>query len=201
MNLGASDLPVQTVVLALVVLGAVVVYRAMQRPRLSFSGLSDGTLGVRPRDVVLYAVSIPLLVILWSQFLIMILALAATNLDAANVILIAGSIILATRLLAHIWFEPAHELGKAVPLTLVTLILLGTATRDDPSFERFIDDLERVELSPQFILIMLLVDYAVTATWYFLGVRWGGQRGGPVPGTSRRRSGVVDLTLPGNPAA
>jgi signal transduction histidine kinase len=200
-NLGASDLLVQTVVLALVVFGAVVVYRAMQRPRLSLSELSDGTLGVRPRDVALYAVSIPFLVILWSQFLIIVLALAATNLEAADVILIAGSIILATRLLAHIWFEPAHELGKAVPLTLVTLILLGTATRDDPSFERFIDDMAGVELSPQFILIMLLVDYAVTATWYFLGVRWGRQRGWPVPGTSRRRSGVVDLTAPGNPEA
>jgi len=170
-DIGIGEIIGWTVTIVVAAFLAYVVYRAMERPRLRLVGASGG-LRALPRDVVLYAVSIPFLILTWILFFWVILLLADNQLDALGLIVLPASIVVAARVLAHLNSRVAHEVAKIVPLTIITLIILGGQIRDDASFNRIFEQLEPINVTWPALVFVLLVDYALTAGWYWIYVRW-----------------------------
>lgn len=167
----ASDVVVMTIVIAVTAFFAYGVYRAMERPRLRLTSTADGP-RASVRDTVQYAITAPLLVFTWYLFFSLILLFADNNLTAFDLVVLPAAIVLATRLLAHVNGNVAHELGKAVPLTLLTLLIISGGFRDDASLEQLGTELAGIDLSGPSYALLLVADYVFTAAWY-----WGWVRG------------------------
>ena len=54
----------------------------------------------------------------------------------------------------------------------ITLIILGGQIRDDASFNRIFEQLEPINVTWPALVFVLLVDYALTAGWYWIYIRW-----------------------------
>jgi len=153
-----------TIVIILSAVLAYIVYRAMERPRLRLTPTPDGPRAMR-RDVILYAITIPLLIFAWWNFFSAILIVADTNLEIV-------AIVLAARVLAHVDQRIAHEIAKAVPLTIITLIVVTGSLRGEENILRLLDEAGQVDISWGALLFVLLADYAITAVWYWGYIRW-----------------------------
>jgi hypothetical protein len=136
----------------------------------------------RPRDVALYLVSIPVLIAFWVFWLIVILLVGVNSLSGARIVVVACAVVLATRGLAHVHLEHAHELAKNIPLTLVTLVLISGALRNPDSLVSVIDQMQATSISTQVTLLLVVGDVALTGAWYWIGVRRLAPRGWNVPG-------------------
>lgn len=167
----ASDVVVMTIVIAVTAFFAYGVYRAMERPRLRLTSTPAGP-RASVRDTVQYAITAPLLVLAWYLFFSLILLFADNNLDAFDLVVLPAAIVLATRLLAHVNGNVAHELGKAVPLTLLTLLIISGGFRDETSLEELANEVADMEMSGPSYALLLIADYVFTAAWY-----WGWVRG------------------------
>lgn len=164
--------------LIVAVVGVIVMYRGMQRPRLTLR-YSDGAWRADRRAVAYYLASIVPLLLLWWTFFLVAVSLI-TTLDARSVGVVSAAIVVAVRVLAHVWTEAAHELAKTVPLTLVVLLLVnrdvstaGLAGLRDPG---------EVQTSQSFGLIVLVAELLAVTAWYRIGVRILAPRGWRVPG-------------------
>lgn len=167
--------------IVLATLLAVVIWRAMQRPRLKLTFDDDRSRWTTTsRDLVQYAISVPFLIVLWSNYFFVILALAPNKLTASGLLLVSNAIVVAIRLLAHVWAEAAHNLAKIIPLTLVTAILLNLAVRPAEEIVKVLD--VKKDLSPLAYLTVLFIDYVFTAIWFYVGVRRRAMAGHNVPG-------------------
>lgn len=182
---GAIDLLLMAVLIIIATVSAVLVYRSMQRPRLAIY-TEQGRWRTRPAHVLIYVASVPFLVLFWWSVLFFILLLTNTPLDGIQTIAITGSIILAVRILAHVWREPAHELGKSIPLTLITLVLISGGIRDADSFIEVVDEAAGVDITVQAIALLVMADWVITALWYFIGVQWLASEQVRVPGVPPR---------------
>ena len=182
--LDATDILWNAGALVVAVVAIVLLFRGMQRPRLRLVRRDDGWRTTR-RDVVLYALVAPLLVIFWVNVLSFSFVLAPTSLGGRQILLISCAVIVASRALAHVWHEPAHELAKSIPLTLLTLVLVGGALRPETAMDELRNELGSVDLSVPALLLLLFADYAFTAAWYWIGVRWLAGRGRHLPGVPR----------------
>lgn len=182
---GASDLLAMAVLIILATVSAVLVYRSMQRPRLAIYS-ADGRWRTHPRHVLIYVISVPFLVLFWWLVLFFILLFTNTPLDGLQTIAITGSIILAVRILAHVWREPAHELGKSIPLTLITLVLISGGLRDPDSLNEVVDQAAMVDITLPALALLVMADWVITALWYFIGVQWLASEQVRVPGVPPR---------------
>ena len=171
LEVGLGEIVQWTLIIVVAAFVSYVVYRAMEHPRLRLVPTPTGLRTTR-RDVVLYAISIPFLVSSWIVFFWAILLLVDNRLDALGLIVLPAAIVIAARVLAHLNRHVAHEVAKAVPLTIITLIILGGQIRNDESFLRILDEVEPITVSWPALLFVLLVDYALTAIWYWGYVRW-----------------------------
>jgi len=177
-TLPAWDLPGWQLVLAIVGLAVVVlilraIYRGMQHSRLHLRYHSN-----RPPTVTWPAVRrylwTPLVFIpLWFFAILLILIAAAKRGDTVRpgeeVLLAAAVIVGASRLLAHVNREAAHELAKAVPLTLITLILVSGQTVSLAGFVLIVALLVLNMGSLMYYLLLLAaLDVAFTAIWVWL---------------------------------
>ena len=160
------------VLLLLAMWGAVTSYRAMQRPRLVLTQVAPGEWRASRRDFWQYVVSMPVLLFLWVQGLVLILLFAKNDLAGSDVFAVAVAIVVAVRILAHVSREHSHELAKSVPLTIVTLFVITGSWRGGDSLTQVTDDYVRTDVSFPVLLLPLAVEFAVTALWYWLGVRW-----------------------------
>ena len=88
-----------TIIIAMFV--AVVGYRAIQRPRIVLTETPDGQWRASRRDVIQYLISIPFLLTAWNLFLLMILLSGNNWLSARESLIVADSVIIAARILAH----------------------------------------------------------------------------------------------------
>lgn len=170
-DVGIGEIIGWTIAIVAAAFLAYVVYRAMERPRLKIVETPEGR-RARPRDVLLYAITIPFLIITWILFFWVILLMADNQLDALGLIVIPAAIVVAARVLAHVNSNVAHEVAKVVPLTIITLIIVGGGIRDDASFIEILRELEPINVTWPALLFVLLVDYALTAGWYWIGIRW-----------------------------
>jgi len=169
--IGFEDVLSTALTLAVMTVLAVLCYRAMERPRLV---LTPTPLGPRamPADVIKYAISIPFLTGLWIGYFLVILAIARNNLDASGVLVTAAGVVIGTRILAHVWSDAAREIGKVVPLAIVTLVLIAGNMRDENTFETLVTDLEKMDFSGVTYLLFFTFDYVITAIWYWGWIRW-----------------------------
>jgi hypothetical protein len=171
LEVGATEIIEWLIILVVATLFAYAIYRAMERPRLRVVETPRGQRATL-RDTVQYALSIPILVLLWIAFFTVILSIADNSLDAFNLAVLPAAIVMATRLLAHINPKIAHELGKAVPLTLITLILIAGGVREENALIDIIDDLAEMDISAPALVLVFVFDYLITALWYWIYVRW-----------------------------
>ena len=180
-----TTLDVVTLAAAIVIatLLAVVIWRAAQKPRLRlvFDPVRDRWT-TTTRDVVQYALSIPLLMLLWYYYFLVILLIAPNRLSVFKLILAPAAVILAIRCLAHIWREAAHNLAKTVPLVIVTTVLMTLTVKSQQEWLAFQGNGRMAELSGPAAITLVLADYLFTAVWFFLGARRGAVRGRKVPG-------------------
>ena len=185
-----------TIIIAMFV--AVVGYRAIQRPRIVLTETQDGQWRASRRDVIQYLISIPFLLTAWNFFLLMILLSGDNWLNARQSLIVADSVIIAARILAHVSPERSHELAKSVPLTLVTLLLISGGVRTPKEIVAIFDQWTRADISGPAQAVMYICEFGAAALWYWLGVRYPWQRGFrvpgmPVPPNPRRRSRTTDL--------
>lgn len=171
LEVGASEIIAWVIVLVVATSVAYVIYRAMMRPRLRLTDTPQGQRAA-PRDIVQYAISIPILIMLWITFFTLILGIADNRLDALSLAVIPASIVMATRLLAHVNSHIAHELGKAVPLTLITLILIAGGVRDENALEELLEELASIDISWPALILVFTFDFVITTVWYWVYVRW-----------------------------
>lgn len=155
------DLPGWQLVLAIVSLAVVVlilraIYRGMQHSRLRLEYHADRPPGVTWPAVRRYAWTPLALIPLWFIAILLILITAAKRGDSVRpgeeVLFAAAVIVGASRLLAHVNREGAHELAKAVPLTLITLILVSGQTTSAAGF----------------VVILLLLAFNLGSLLYYL---------------------------------
>jgi hypothetical protein len=170
-EVGATEILEWLIILVVATSIAYVIYRAMERPRLRVVETPQGQRATL-RDTVQYAVSIPILVLLWIAFFTVILSIADNGLDAFNLAVLPAAIVMATRLLAHVNPKIAHELGKAVPLTLITLILIAGGVREENALLDIIEELAEMGMSGPALVLVFVFDYVITALWYWIYVRW-----------------------------
>ncbi len=157
----------------------VVVYHSMQKPRLGLTPTESGWVA-RPREIVLYLLTIPILLFVWWVLLAGALTVTPTKLTASGVIAVSGGIVVAVRVLAHIWAEPGHELAKSIPLTLITILIVTQSP--NPNLSELADQVADVEVTRTAYGAVLGVELVVTALWYFVGVRYLARRGVSVVG-------------------
>jgi hypothetical protein len=86
----------------------------------------------RPVLAVMYGltvfVGIPVLVVVWTQVLELSLVFVGSAERLGNLALISASIVAATRILAYVREKTAHELAKAIPLSLAFILITGGVT-------------------------------------------------------------------------
>lgn len=167
----------------IVVLGclAVVFYRSISRPRLALTydpGRMRWT--ATRRDVALFAVTIPLWVLFWEQYLINLM-LFIPGIDVSVLYIAPYAFMLAVILLAHVWREPAYELAKIVSLFFIGSALVTMNLRD-PLRQQGLVEGAVAEASALPTLSLIIASYTFTAVWFFWGVRVRAQRGTRVPG-------------------
>lgn len=180
-HIGAFDILANAVVIAVIITAVVLLYRAMQRPRLVLTETPAGWRATA-RNAVLYVVSLMPLMIIWWTALAIILLLSTSAMTPARMLMVTGGVIVAVRILAHTWTESAHELSKTIPLTLLTLILISGTVRDPGTFPELWDEMLQVDVSWQSFAFLVLADVIITILWYWIGVRWLSPRGVNVPG-------------------
>jgi len=173
----ATDILLFVVLLLVSMLAIVASYHAMQRPRLVLHEVADGQFRAGRRDFWQYVASMPVLLLLWVQGLVLILLFAKNDLTGSEVYAVATAIVIAARILAHVSHEHSHELAKSVPLTIVTLLVITGSWRGGDNFDQVVSDFQRTDVSFPVLLLPLLVEFAVAAAWYWLGVRWWWHRG------------------------
>ncbi len=186
-SVGATEVFVLALAICLAMVVSVAVYHAMQRPRLRLTQTPNGVWRAKRRDVVQYLVTIPFLMTLWVLWLVVILVVGVNYLTGARIVEVACAVVLAARALAHIRPEPAHELAKNIPLTLVTLVIVSGAVRDPDSLVSFLEEIETTTITTQVSVALFAGDVALTAAWYWIGVRWLAPRGWTVPGVPETR--------------
>ena len=182
MSVTATDIIVLTASILVAMFLAVVGYRAMQHPRVVLTQTVDGQWRASRRDAIKYAISIPLLLLAWNVFLLVILLSGDNWLDGPRSLVVATSVIAAARILAHLSPERAHELAKSVPLTLVTLLLISGGFRGLTETIKILDQLAHTDVSGPALAVPLILELTTTAVWYWVGVRVMWARGYRVPG-------------------
>lgn len=179
----ALDVIVLAAAIVIATVLAVVIWRAAQRPRLRLIyDPARERWSTTTRDIVQYALSMPLLMLLWYYYFFVILLIAPNRLSLFKLILAPAAVILAVRCLAHFWHEAAHNLAKTVPLVIVTTVLMTLTVKSEQEWLAFQGNGRMAELSVPAALTLVLADYLFTAVWFFLGARWAAVRGYKVPG-------------------
>ena len=170
----------------IVVMGVIMwVYRSMQRSRLYLT-LDPQTAepSVRWPAVVRYLILTPITLFLWLWSILLILTVAADDRSADELALAAAVVVGAARVLAHISPEAAHELGKTVPLAVVTLIILGGGNGAETWGELLVQIDANVGVVNTYYWALLALDVIVTALWFWQQREsWRSK----LPGSTRRR--------------
>lgn len=127
---GGISLFVFVVLAAIAVLVLRAMYRGMQRPRLALTEHPDRPPTASWRAVGRYLFTPLVLVPLWFFMVLGILTLAAARGDydfrpPEQLVAAAVVVVGASRLLAHVNREGAHQLASSVPLTLLTLLFVS----------------------------------------------------------------------------
>ncbi len=175
LSLGIGELIIWSAIFALLAVLAYLVYRSIEKPRLVLTATPDG-LRARRRDVILWIITTPLLIVFWWNFFFTVLWVADNELNLTQLVLFPIAIILAVRTLAFVVPPAAHELAKILPLTIIALILLMGSVRDTGDMLRISEEVLTLDVSVAAYIFLFAYEYAITAIWYWGWIRWGRPR-------------------------
>ena len=167
---------------ALAVLLLRAIYRGMQHPRLDLTERVGAPPTFSVRAFWRYAATPVLLDPLWLMSILTILVLASnrgTGIRPGNELIIAAAVIVgASRLLAHVNLEAAHELAKSVPLTVVSLFLiLGQTISLKAAIVTMLQLLRNLDSLLYYMILISIFDVVVTSLWFALvQLRWRRRR-------------------------
>lgn len=154
---------------------AYLVYRSIERPRLVLTQAPDG-LRATKRDVALYAVTTPILLVLWWGFFSGVLLVNSNEINPAQFVIFPIALIIAIRTLAFLAPHAAHELAKVIPVALIAFVILDGNIRSEDEMVEMLDSVAGISLAVPALLIFLAYDYILTAAWYWGWIRWGQPR-------------------------
>jgi hypothetical protein len=155
----------------------------MQRPRLVVTRTPDGRWRARRRDIVKYAVSMPILLLLWAAGLELILVFTNNGLTGQQITAVSMAVVIAVRIWAHISLEHAHELAKSIPLTIITLLIVtSTGWRSTDQIGETLIEWSSTDLTGPALGLLIATEFVICTAWYWLGTRWLHGRGRRVPG-------------------
>jgi hypothetical protein len=103
-------------------------------------------------------VGVPLLVLVWTIVLETTLVIVGSVERLGNVALVATSVVAATRILAYIREKTAHELAKAIPLSLAIILLTGGALNLWENLVLLAERSDLTDLTPQMIAFLLALE-------------------------------------------
>jgi hypothetical protein len=75
-----------------------------------------------------------------------------------NVALVSAAIVAATRILAHVREKTAHELAKAVPLSLAILLLTGATLNLERNLKAILERPERSDLTAGLVIFLIALE-------------------------------------------
>ena len=151
------------------------IYRAMDHPRLVLHPTPEGPRAA-PRDVIQYAISMPILVVLWWAFFFAVFLINENHINAAQLFIFPSALIISIRALAFISPVTARELGKVLPVALVAFVILDGSIRSEAEIDEMLDQIDLIDTDFLVIPVVLFADYVFTATWYWGWIRWGQPR-------------------------
>lgn len=193
-NLDSTDIPVIGVVwsvdwadvllaalgLAILMLLLQWVYRSMEVPRLYITpDPKTGEPGVRWQSIVRYFVLLPFAAYVWLLVLLVVLITASGTRSAQSLALGAAAVVMASRFLAHINPEASHELGKIIPLVVLSLLLIGGSSPGERLYSSLIEVGENFGSIDNFVFMIVVVDIVMTWIWFWRKrSRWQGRQSG-----------------------
>ncbi len=193
-DLNSEDLPVIGVVwsvdwtevllaalgLAILMLLLQWVYRSMQVPRLYITpDPKTGEPGVRWQATVRYFVLLPFAAYMWLLVLLVVLITASGTRSPQSLALGAAAVVMASRFLAHINPEASHELGKIIPLVVLSLLLIGGSSPGERLYTSLLEVVENFGAIDNFVFMIVVVDVVMTWLWFWrTRSRWHGRQSG-----------------------
>ena len=171
-HLGAGDLLQFIIVTAVAILVLRSIYRGMQHPRLALTYHVDRAPTTSAKAWRRYVWTPIVLLPLWYFSILVILVVAANRggqLRPPNELIVVAAVVVgASRLLAHVNLEAAHELAKSVPLTLISLILISGQTISMFGSVVLIAALVLQSAAILTALVVLaLADVVITSLWWW----------------------------------
>lgn len=159
------------------------VYTSMQHPRLYLTADADGRPGTTVKSAVRYLVLTPIMVGVWYFVIALILSVATTSRTPEQIAVLSAAVIGAARVLAHITADGSHELGKTLPLAVLSIILIGgSQPTPDEWMNTMIDLANNVDQIDTYYYILVALDFVMTALWFaekrwhWLGLQKGSNR-------------------------
>lgn len=148
-------------------------YRSMQTPRLFLiREPPTGRPGVTWESVLRYVVLTPILIFIWYAVILFILTVATNSRTAEAIAVLAAAVVGAARVLSHVSPEGSHELGKTVPLAVLSVIILGgggpSAQGWGSTVQELVSNGNRLDT---YYFALVALDVVVTTIWY-LAIRW-----------------------------
>jgi hypothetical protein len=131
--------------------------------------------------VVSVGIGIPFLVLLWTVVLELSLVVVGSVDRLGNVALVSAAIVAATRILAYIREKTAHELAKAIPLSLAILLLTGATLNLEKNLNSLLAHPDASALTTEMIVFLLALE---------IGLRLLTDTSHAVLGSLRRRRGI-----------
>ena len=203
---GASDVMLFAIAMAIVAALLWITYRTMQHPRLPVIRRDEQPPLITGAGVARYGLTIPFMVGFWLLVLITLLAAAAKDRSGVQIVVAASAVIGGARLLAHLKPEIAHELAKAVPITILSFIIIGGGFTGVEPFLRAAEEIP-LELVDSYWLGLIVWDIALTALWFGgQQVRWRRRHrrelaGGPADNVLQRLAARLRRIGYGEPGA
>jgi hypothetical protein len=114
--------------------------------------------------VACIVIVMPVLVWLWAAVLTFALWAIESVDRTASSAFVATSVIGATRVLAYIRQQTAHELAKAIPLAFAFLLLTGGALNLDQKLQRLSTDTGAFDITPEMLQLLIGIELILRLT-------------------------------------
>jgi hypothetical protein len=108
--------------------------------------------------VLAVGVGIPVLLVVWTVTLELSLVVVGSLDRLGNLALVATSIVAATRILAYVREKTAHELAKAIPLSLTILFLTGGTSHLEENLTSIVEDPSPTSLTDEMIVFLVVLE-------------------------------------------
>jgi hypothetical protein len=130
-------------------------------------------------------VGIPILVVLWTLVLEITLVCVGSVQRLGNVALVATAIVAAARILAYIRETTAHELAKAIPLSLAIILLTGGVLNLEANIKLLTERSDMSDVTGEMIVFLIALE---------IGLRLITDGAQALLAAIRRRRGIEDDT-------